>query len=380
MNTMNATKVLIPAKVLTAALKACARVVPKRVTIPVLAMAQMRGTSIVATDFDCSVCVVVGDYHDANFLIPVRQVLEALKTVSKDAEVSLMPTSSKRETAKETFTDWVLHMSADGLDFQFPTLDVVDFPERVLPRSMGPQFQMPAEVWQRMFAQVEPAISDEDSRYTLHAALLMPDGNDLDVVTTDGHRLHLARQVDAFPQFEKCLIPADAIRNVQALMTSKAPICFAYLPAKDDKTISHCEFQQGNVSIVARCPAGQFPNYMAVMPKDVPNECVLPVQQVISAVKRMMSASKAQEPNRRDPVNVILSFESGEVHIILSPTCKVTLPAPTVGNVKVRLNAQYVLDILSHIGEGAMMAAKDSESAVLFRGDNARFVLMPIRL
>ena len=97
-----------------------------------------------------------------------------------------------------------------------------NFPQVPTPDKLNP-VSLPVSVLRSLIAHTSVAVSAEESRYTLYAALLILEERKISMVATDGHRLAIAEQMQdlgSIPATRKLLIPAKALHDLAFLSAS----------------------------------------------------------------------------------------------------------------------------------------------------------------
>src|ERR1700676_4425160 len=145
--------------------------------------------------------------------------------------------------------------------------------------------KIPSQVLRSMIAKTGFAIASEESRYTLNGALMVLKPESITMVATDGHRLaHVERTGEKFEGVSgemKTLIPKKAMDELKSLLDSDIEtIDFA----KDESTLF---FRVGPRLLTSRQLTGQFPNYEAVLPKDVSKSITLQGEELGAAIARV---------------------------------------------------------------------------------------------
>ena len=156
----------------------------------------------------------------------------------------------------------------------FPAIPTVD----------GESFTIGAEQLLRLVNFSAFAVSEEDSRYTMAAALLIVRQTELEMAATDGHRLAQATtKVGTDVDSERRLkIPIKAIGLMKQLFAETvSPVVIA-----ENDQVMH--FQCGTRTLITRKVTGVFPNYSAVIPKPSDAGVVLDTEYVLPAVERSM--------------------------------------------------------------------------------------------
>ena len=243
--------------------------------------------------------------------------------------------------------------------------------------------KIPAAVLRSMIAKTCFAIASEESRYTLNGALMVLKPESITMVATDGHRLaHVERAGEKFEGVSgemKTLIPKKAMDELKSLLDSDIEtIDFA----KDESTLF---FRVGPRLLTSRQLTGQFPNYEAVLPKDVSKSITLQGEELGAAIARV--AQFADERSRA----VRLRLEKGELKLSASSTetgeSEDSIEIAYDGEpMAIGFNAQYLIDFIKATGSCEVkLELKDAQSAGQLRpaeGEDYkyRYIVMPMRI
>ncbi|HEX7422277.1 MAG TPA: DNA polymerase III subunit beta [Terriglobales bacterium] len=243
--------------------------------------------------------------------------------------------------------------------------------------------KIPAAVLRSMIAKTGFAIASEESRYTLNGALMVLKPESITMVATDGHRLaHVERAGEKFEGVSgemKTLIPKKAMDELKSLLDSDVEtIDFA----KDESTLF---FRVGPRLLTSRQLTGQFPNYEAVLPKDISKSIALHGEELGAAIARV--AQFADERSRA----VRLRLEKGELKISASSTetgeSEDSIEVAYDGEpMAIGFNAQYLIDFIKATGSCEVkLELKDAQSAGQLRpaeGEDYkyRYIVMPMRI
>jgi DNA polymerase-3 subunit beta len=243
--------------------------------------------------------------------------------------------------------------------------------------------KIPAAVLRSMIAKTGFAIASEESRYTLNGALMVLKPESITMVATDGHRLaHVERSGEKFDGVSgemKTLVPKKAMDELKSLLDSDVEtIDFA----KDESTLF---FRVGPRLLTSRMLTGQFPNYEAVLPKDISKSISLHGEELGAAIARV--AQFADERSRA----VRLRLEKGELKISASSTetgeSEDSIEIAYDGEpMAIGFNAQYLMDFIKATGEAEVkLELKDAQSAGQLRPAESedykyRYIVMPMRI
>ena len=351
-------------------------VVERKTTIPILSnyLFEAAGDKLMltATDLDLSLRTSCNAKvkKEGACTIPARKLYDYVKLLP-DAEITIRLLENHWVSIRCGRSNTKMVGMARS---NFPGLPV--FP------SAG-AIKISAPVLRSMIAKTGFAIASEESRYTLNGALMVLKPESITMVATDGHRLaHIERSGEKFEGVSgemKTLIPKKAMDELKSLLDSDVEtIDFA----KDESTLF---FRVGPRLLTSRQLTGQFPNYEAVLPKDITKSILVQGDELGAAISRV--AQFADERSRA----VRLKLEKGELKLSASSTetgesedsIEVAYDGETMS---IGFNAQYLLDFIKAIGSGEVkLELKDAQSAGQLRPAEAedykyRYIVMPMRI
>ena len=351
-------------------------VVERKTTIPILSNYLLEAAgdklSLTATDLDLSLRTSCNAKvkKEGACTIPARKLYDYVKLLP-DADITIRLLEnhwvSIRCGRSNTKMVGMARSNFPGLPV-FPSAGVI---------------RIPAAVLRSMIAKTGFAIASEESRYTLNGALMVLKPESITMVATDGHRLaHVERTGEKFEGVSlemKTLIPKKAMDELKSLLDSEAEtIDFA----KDESTLF---FRVGPRLLTSRQLTGQFPNYEAVLPKDVSKSITLQGEELGAAIARV--AQFADERSRA----VRLRLEKGELKLSASSTetgeSEDSIEIAYDGeSMAIGFNAQYLIDFIKATGSGEVkLELKDAQSAGQLRpaeGEDYkyRYIVMPMRI
>ncbi len=351
-------------------------VVERKTTIPILSnyLFEAGGDklSLTATDLDLSLrtsCNAKVKMEGA-CTIPARKFYDYAKLLP-DADI----------TIKLLENHWV-SIRCGRSNTKMVGMARSNFPSLPVFPSAG-AIKIPAGVLRSMIAKTGFAIASEESRYTLNGALMVLKPESITMVATDGHRLaHVERGGEKFEGVSgemKTLIPKKAMDELKSLLDSDVEtIDFA----KDESTLF---FRVGPRLLTSRQLTGQFPNYEAVLPKDISKSITLHGEELGAAIARV--AQFADERSRA----VRLRLEKGELKISASSTetgeSEDSIEVAYDGEpMAIGFNAQYLMDFIKATGSCEVkLELKDAQSAGQLRpaeGEDYkyRYIVMPMRI
>ena len=355
-------------------------VVERKTTIPILSnyLFEAAGDklSLTATDLDLSLRTSCNAKvkKEGACTIPARKLHDYVKLLP-DADITIRLLENHWVSIRCGRSNTKMVGMARS---NFPTLPV--FP------SAG-AIKLPAAVLRSMIAKTGFAIANEESRYTLNGALMVLKPESITMVATDGHRLaHIERageKLEGVSGEMKTLIPKKAMDELKSLLDSHGENGAETIDfAKDESTLF---FRVGPRLLTSRQLTGQFPNYEAVLPKDISKSIALHGEELGAAIARV--AQFADERSRA----VKLRLEKGELKISASSTetgdSEDSLEVAYDGEpIQIGFNAQYLIDFIKATGSSEVkLELKDAQSAGQLRPLESedykyRYIVMPMRI
>ena len=351
-------------------------VVERKTTIPILSnyLFEAAGDTLTltATDLDLSLrtaCEAKVKKEGA-CTVPARKLYDYVKLLpDADITIKLMDNHWVSIRCGRSNTKMVGMARSN-----FPTLPV--FPAAGV-------VKIPSAVLRSMIAKTGFAIATEESRYTLNGALMVLKPESITMVATDGHRLaHIERSGEKFDGVSgemKTLVPKKAMDELKTLLdaTDAETIDFA----KDESTLY---FRVGPRLLTSRQLTGQFPNYEAVLPKEITKSISVHGEELGAAISRV-----AQFADERSHA-VRLRLEKGELKLSAttdSGESEDSLEVAYNGDpMTIGFNAHYLTDFIKATGSGEVrLELKDPQSAGQFRpaeGEDYkyRYIVMPMRI
>jgi DNA polymerase-3 subunit beta len=352
-------------------------VVERKTTIPILSNylfeASADKLSLTATDLDLSLRTACNAKvkKEGACTIPARKLYDYVKLLP-DADITIRLLENHWVSIRCGRSNTKMVGMARS---NFPSLPV--FPA-------AGAVKIPAQVLRAMIAKTGFAIASEESRYTLNGALMVLKPESITMVATDGHRLaHIERAGEKFDGVSgemKTLVPKKAMDELRTLLdaTDAESIDFA----KDESTLF---FQVGPRLLTSRQLTGQFPNYEAVLPKEISKSVTVQGADLGAAISRV-----AQFADERSHA-VRLKLEKGELKLSASSTeageSEDSIEIAYNGDpLTIGFNAQYLIEFIKASGAAEVkLELKDAQSAGQFRpaeGDDYkyRYIVMPMRI
>lgn len=346
-------------------------IVEKRTTMPILSnvlvkagrgMVELMGTDLevgLKTSFEAEV------RQEGKAAVNGRKLFDFIKLLPEEKSIEFI----KRE-------EYLVVRSGES------EIKILTAPEEDFPAIQDSSFER-AITWdvsdfKEMIDCVLYAITQEQ-RYYLNGALLSIKNKQLELVSTDGHRLSYTKR-----EFDKLNVE----KEINQIISKKT---LSELKKFDDERIefdfddNSLFFRVGNRMLISRIIESKFPNYQAVMPKDNPNILNIGKEDLVTAIKRVSILSS--EKSR----GIKFDLKAGELKLFSSNPefgeARDKLVVDYQGkDLEIGFNSQYLLDFLSTVtSDRVVFEIKDENSAVLIRPESESkgiylYVLMPMKI
>ena len=189
-------------------------IVERRHTLPILAnlLITKNGpdVSFLSTDLELQITTTAdcgAGADDVATTVAARKLLDILRNMP-DAEVAL------------SLSDTRLTVQAGKSRFQLQTLAAEDFPTVAEAKDYAASFALPQRAFRQLLGMVHFAMAQQDIRYYLNGMLLVVEGEKIEAVATDGHRLAYCNTTIAGEKFarQEVIIPRKTILELQRLL------------------------------------------------------------------------------------------------------------------------------------------------------------------
>jgi len=261
---------------------------------------------------------------------------------------------------------------------EFPTLPKV---------KGGKSFSVASEILTSMIKQTIFACASSEEKQVLTGVLvevgkssLGGDVSNLRLVATDGYRLaRRGEKVDLASMGEASfVVPARALQELSRIIEGKS-LEKVVITASPEQISFHC----GNVYLISRLIAGQFPDYRQVIPKKAATKIILETEEVLHAAERAAVVASGSANITR------IEVKSGKMHL--------TAHTPDVGSVdevlsseikgeekiQISFNIRLIIDALKVLNsKKVVFELSEGLSPGLIRpeeGEDFIYIVMPIR-
>lgn len=262
--------------------------------------------------------------------------------------------------------------------FTLSTLNPVDFPS--FPQvETSTKVLLPPKRLSDAVRKVGKAVSRDESRAILTGILFAVEDDNVRLAATDSYRLAVADvQVEADEPYEpfQAIIPGRIFEDVTKMASGYDGITVAF---SENQVV----FSFGACTFVSRKIEGTYPNYKQLLPKSAACTVKMPVQELISCVKRVSILAQAHTPVR-------FSFSAEEQKATVSAKTqdvgagRAALEAEVSGeSMDIAFNHQYLLDGLQAVEGDVVIELQSSLKPGTLRSegdDSFLYLAMPVRL
>jgi DNA polymerase-3 subunit beta len=346
-------------------------IVEKRNTMPILANILVNVSSseieMTGTDLEVGLRTHIGADIERPGAITVngKKIFEIVKSLPAG------------QTVQVELKDETIEIRSGESEFKILCLAKEDYPQ-VQEGKFDKDIQISLADLKEMIDRVFYAITQEQ-RYYLNGALLALKNRQVELVSTDGHRLAYVKKTQDGLKVEKDMSVIVAKKTLNEIRKLEDETLFF------DFDENNLFFRVGARTLISRVIESKFPNYQAVIPKDNPGRLVIAREELADAIRRvsLLSAERSKGIKFTIEKNRLRLFSSnpeiGEARDKLTVDYKGQ-------DMEIGFNAQYLLDFLTTVGsERVVFEVKDENSAVLLRPDGEEtitniYVLMPMKI
>ncbi|WP_029889084.1 DNA polymerase III subunit beta [Polycyclovorans algicola] len=359
---------------LLAALNKVIGVVERRQTLPILSnlLAEVQDAELKLTGTDLEIemetTVSVQNIEPGRITLPARKLFDLCRGLPESAAIELSVTGD-RATLKSGRSRYTLAcLSADD----FSSLDSGE---------LSQQIELPAAELLKLIQRTQFAMAQQDVRFYLNGMLLQLRPGTLNVVTTDGHRLALARFETTDDQAKQptadLIVPRKAILELSRLLAQV-----------DGNVVLH--FNQGQIRVqvdslrlTSKLIDGRFPEYERVIPQHSDKHLVLDRERFRQALARCSIFSNDKFKGVRLTLgNGTLTLQSNNPE---HEEAEEVLDVDYQGEaLEIGFNVVYLLDALTTLpGQNITLSLRNADSSGLMtttEEPTLRYVVMPMRL
>ncbi len=274
-------------------------------------------------------------------------------------------------------TGEIAEIRAGHSHFRLHGLSRSEFPQ--LPGFAGAtQIKIAQGQLRELFFKTAFAVSREETRFALTGILLQLAEGSITAVGTDGRRLARAELFQVLENNKtsgRYVIPLKAIDEMSRILRDSDEEAILSLMSE------RVSLETGDVTLVSKLLAGEYPDYQRVIPQKSEMQITLHREELIALLRQvaLFTSENAQ--------SVRFSFSDGELTLSANnPEIgegKAGMPVDYQGpRFDIAFNPHFFIDILRHsVDETITLLLNDRYNPGAVRdSSNALFVLMPMRI
>ena len=338
-----------------------------------------------ATDLEIGIdCYIPAQVIEGGAVVIPNRIISELIRKFPEGNIEVESKENNITTIKENNSVYkILGFSADEFS-NFPEIEIKS------------KIKLSQEILKDTIQKTIFSASRDENRSFLNGALFKIINNEIEVVTTDSHRLSLktipAPEIDEnIIQEGEVIIPYRTLSELYKLLTDEKEV-FVEINV-GEKQIVFILFpngQKNSIRIYSRLIEGQFPNYHQIIPKSFKTEIKINTDEFRNKMERIslfvredLNTVKLKIENKEDVsekkceiIIKALSQNIGEAHetIICFKKGK---------DIIITFNSKYILDVLKIIKtKNIEIKFNDPLNPVIIHPEkdkNYLYILMPVR-
>jgi DNA polymerase-3 subunit beta len=323
---------------------------------------------ITATDLEIEISAQVvceSNQLEGAITVPAKKFIDIIKSLEENTNPKILCDNG------------VLTIKEGRSSFKLTTLPAEHFPASE-DECNEVELSIPRVDLLLLFQSTHFAMSQQDVRVFLNGLFLDFEPNLISSVATDGHRMAINRYACASSAENKLLIPKKGVQELVRLLNCIPDENVLLAAGKSHVKVITKQYVFSSKLIEAR-----FPPYAKAIPKAQDKHILIDC----ATLKRSLSRTVilAHEKSKA----VMLHLQPGMLTMIANNNeqeeAVESLPAETQGEeLKIGLNATYLLDVLNHFGEGMIrLSMSNTDSSILIESlsnDNYQYIIMPMKL
>lgn len=242
------------------------------------------------------------------------------------------------------------------------------------------EIELPQKTLKSLINKTVFAVSDNMAKPIHTGCLFETEGDRLTVVGVDGFRLAIRRETlpEAPAGGLHFVVGGAALREIERILSEEGDDTVLVSPGEN-----HILFRMGSTELIARLISGEFLNYNAAIPADLPFTVSVDTREMIQTLERvsLLVSEKLKNPVR-------IRFDGD----VMKMTCITQLGKSydecpiggTIDDLEIGFNSRYLLEAFRATGEDAVrLSVKGALSPIVLtpiEGDAFTYLVLPVRL
>lgn len=323
---------------------------------------------ITATDLEIEISAQVRcqtENSAGTITVPAKKFIDIIRSLDENAIPGFI------------FDNAILTIKQGRSSFKLTTLPAENYPSSE-DECNEVELTIPRLVLLQLLQSTHFAMSQQDVRVFLNGLFLEFEPNVISAVATDGHRMAISRYACANTSSSKLLLPKKGVQELLRLLNCIQDE-FVLLTAGK----AHVKLIAKQFLFLSKLIEARFPPYNKAIPRHQDKHIIIDC----AALKRSLSriVILAHEKSKA----VLLHLQPGLLTLIAhnneQEEAVESLVAETQGDeLKIGLNATYLLDVLNHLGEGQIrLSMSNTDSSILIEAldiESYQYIIMPMKI
>ena len=359
-------------EVLLKPLSSVTGIVERRHTLPILSnlLLETKNNTIqlTTTDLEMQISLTIQAtlQEELSTTISAKKFLDICRSLPDGIDIDLMSKDSR------------MTVKAGKSRFNLQTLPAADYPVMTKVSGQSIQIQLPQLELKRLLKQVEFAMAQQDIRYYLNGLLLEVDGNKLNLVGTDGHRLSFtSTTLNQSHEKTDVILPRKTVIELIKLLEDNDEEVTIEIAA------GQVNFAFGDMRLISKVIDGKFPDYHRVIPSSHGNTFTANRVEILTAMQRASILSNEKyrgirmvlSENNIKLISTNTEQEEAEEELEISYT---------QDSLDIGFNVTYLIDVLNNTQqENINFSFADANSSCLItvpEDNDYKYVVMPMRI
>jgi DNA polymerase-3 subunit beta len=347
-------------------------IVERRHTLPILSnlllVAKNNAVQLTATDLEMQISLNFESKFNGELstTISAKKLLDICRSLPEGIDIDMVSSESR------------ITVKAGKSRFNLQTLPAADYPVMTKVVSGGISIKISQQEFKKLLKQVEFAMAQQDIRYYLNGLLLEVNGNQLNLVGTDGHRLSFTstKLNQTFDKTDVILPRKTIIELIKLLDDSEDEVIIEMSPGQ-------VNFNFNEVRLISKVIDGKFPDYHRVIPTGHQNTFSVNRLEILTAMQRASILSNEKYRG----IRMVLS--ESNLKLISTNTEQEEAEEELEIDYKkdaldIGFNVTYLIDVLNNTQqEKVIFAFADANSSCLItvpEDNQYKYVVMPMRI
>ena len=359
-------------EVLIKPLSSVVGIVEKRQALPILSNLLLIGNAnkltFTATDLEMQTSLNIDTKIETDFEITIsaRKLFDITRALPENSELDFQINESR------------VNVKAGKSKFNLQTLPSKDYPLLKKNDSESVSVKLSQNKLKGLLKQVDFAMAQQDIRYYLNGLLFEIQGQKLNIVGTDGHRLSFtSTKLDDSYEKKEVIIPRKTIMELIKLLDDSDEI------VELEILNQQVTFKFDDIFIITKVIDGKFPDYNRVIPMGYENGFLIDRQMLLNAMQRASILSNEKYRG----IRLVLSENNMQLITTNSEQEEAQEDIEISYNkeaIDIGFNVTYLIDVLNNIQfDQLSFTFKDSNSSCLVtipNNDDYKYVVMPMRI